>query len=512
MTAIKAATIANTSAGSRGSGSKINESFIFHWDSIDSNKSKAILNQLHTLAYTCKMKQVLFLLFFLFACSLTSVAQSVTIDSDGITKVAFSKGLSEIYVLYDNRLVTIDLAKSMSEDTIFNDNGIEMDELVAISNRDESYFLSPSGGGVFLMKNHALIKIDNSFEHQMQTEAGVFIYKDHIYKYGGYGFWSDRHFITRFDFETNEWELVNFSKSETIPRGRRHSIVKVIGDDLYVIGGVVANERNPLVNESTDEIWKFDLVEGVWEYLGELNQSSAKLINFQITDFDDNIIVSNAHDDLLQVIDITNNKIKSYSRTSFTRKLSGAAIPNAEGLFFYENHFYGFFKENTSIDQMTLVRRSNDEIFVKLISDEVLYKKETRLWSIIPTAMLLALLIPVGMLANKRKKQSGKLVLKKGQVYLNQKIIALEPLNLTVLIYLLDSTEQVYAKDLIALIDKPHLDYSHSTRIMNDVLYKTNYVLITALKTENDIIQINKSTFDKRLKVYSVDKDVFINF
>jgi hypothetical protein len=126
--------------------------------------------------------------------------------------------------------------------------------------------------------------------------------------------------------------------------------------------------------------------------------------------------------------------------------------------------------------------------------------------------MLLALLIPVGMLANKRKKQSGKLVLKKGQVYLNQKIIALEPLNLTVLIYLLDSTEQVYAKDLIALIDKPHLDYSHSTRIMNDVLYKTNYVLITALKTENDIIQINKSTFDKRLKVYSVDKDVFINF
>ena len=80
---------------------------------------------MHTLAYTCKMKQVLFLLFFLFACSLTSVAQSVTIDSDGITKVAFSKGLSEIYVLYDNRLVTIDLAKSMSEDTIFNDNGIE---------------------------------------------------------------------------------------------------------------------------------------------------------------------------------------------------------------------------------------------------------------------------------------------------------------------------------------------------------------------------------------------------
>jgi len=458
------------------------------------------------------MKQLLFLLFFLFACSLTTVAQSFTIDSDGITKIAYSKGLSQIHVLYGNRLVTLDIGKLMSEDTIFNVNGIEMDELVAISTGDESYFLSPSGGGVFLIKNHALIKIDNSFEHQMQTQAGVFVYKDHIYKYGGYGFWSDRNFITRFDFETNEWELVNFSKSEIIPKGRRHSIVKVIGDDLYVIGGVMANELNPLVNEGTDEVWKFDLVEGVWEYLGELNQSSAKLIEFQITDFDDNILISNSYDDLLQVIDLVNNNIKSYSRTSFTRKLNSAAIPNVVKLFFYENHFYGFFKENASIDQMTLVRRSTDEIFGKLISDETLYTKETRLGSIIPTAMLLSLLIPIVMLANKRKKQSGKLVLKKGQVYINQKIIVLEPLNLTVLIYLLDSIEQVYAKDLIAMIDKPHLDYSHSTRIMNDVLYKTNYVLRTALKTENDIIQINKSTFDKRLKVYSADKDLFVNF
>ncbi len=458
------------------------------------------------------MKQLLFSLVFLFAFSLTSVAQSVTIDSKGITKVAFSKGLSEIYVLYDNRLVTIDLAKSMSDDTIFNDNGIEMNELVAISNRNENFFLSPSGGGVFLMKNHALIKIDNSFEHQMQTDAGVFIYKDHIYKYGGYGFWSDRHFITRFDFETNEWELVNFSKSEAIPRGRRHSIVKVIGDDLYVMGGVMANERNPLVKESTDEVWKFDLVEGVWEYLGELNHSSAKLIALQMTDCDDNIIVSNPHEDLLQVIDITNNKIKSYSRTSFTRKLSDAAILNSKGLFYYENHVYGFFKENTSIDQMTLVRRSKDEIFGKLISDKTLYTKETSLESIIPTAILLSLLIPIGIASKKRIKLSGKLVLKKGQLYFNHKIIALEPLNLTVLIYLLDSKKQVYAKDLIALIDKPHLDYSHSTRIMNDVLYKTNYVIRTALKTENDIIQISKSTFDKRLKVYSVDNDMFVIF
>ena len=455
------------------------------------------------------MKQLLFLFFFSFVFSLTSVAQSATIDSDGITKVALSKGLSEVYVLYGNRIVTIDLTTSLTEDTVFNDNGIDMKDLPAISNRNENYFLSPSGGGVFLMKNHALVKIDNSYEHQMQTQAGIFIYKDHIYKYGGYGFWSDRHFITRFDFETNEWELVDFSNSETIPRGRRKSIVKVIGDDLYVLGGVMANERNPLVNENTDEVWKFDLVDGVWEQLGKLNHSSDKLLTYHMTDFDDNILISNSSDDLLHVVDLVNNNIKSYSKTSFTRKLNSTLIPEVK-LFFYDNQFYGFFKEDASLDKITLVRRSKDEIFGKLISDETLYSKETSLETVIPTALILSLLIPVGLVVKKRKRQRDRLVLMKGQVYFNHKIIALDPLGMTIFTHLAYAKKQVYSKDIIQLINKPHLDYSHSTRILNDTLYKINYKLKTAIKTDNDIIQVSKSTFDKRLKVYEIDKDLLI--
>ena len=455
------------------------------------------------------MKQLLFLFFFSFVFSLTSVAQSATIDSDGITKVALSKGLSEVYVLYGNRIVTIDLTTSLTEDTVFNDNGIDMKDLPAISNRNENYFLSPSGGGVFLMKNHALVKIDNSYEHQMQTQAGIFIYKDHIYKYGGYGFWSDRHFITRFDFETNEWELVDFSNSETIPRGRRKSIVKVIGDDLYVLGGVMANERNPLVNENTDEVWKFDLVDGVWEQLGKLNHSSDKLLTYHMTDFDDNILISNSSDDLLHVVDLVNNNIKSYSKTSFTRKLNSTLIPEVK-LFFYDNQFYGFFKQDASLDKITLVRRSKDEIFGKLISDETLYSEETSLETVIPTALILSLLIPVGMVVKKRKSQRDRLVLMKGQVYFNHKIIALDPLGMTIFTHLAYAKKQVYSKDIIQLINKPHLDYSHSTRILNDTLYKINYKLKTAIKTDNDIIQVSKSTFDKRLKVYEIDKDLLI--
>jgi len=454
------------------------------------------------------MKQVLFLLLFPFTFPFTSVAQSVAIDSEGIIKVALSKGLSEVYVLYENRIITIDIATLLSKDTVFNDNGIVMKRLLGISSLSENYFLSPSGGSVFLMKNQALVKIDNSYEHQMQTEAGLFIYKEHIYKYGGYGFWSDRNFITRFDFETNEWELVDFSNSKAVPKGRRQSIVKVIGDDLYVIGGTSTNEFNPLINENSDEVWKFDLVNSAWKQLGEVNQSSDKLITYQIIDFDDNILINNINDDLLHVIDIANNRIRSYNKTSFTRKLNSTVLPEIK-MFFYKDRFYGFFKEDASLDKMTLVRRNRDEIFGKFISEETFYAEETMLGTIIPPVVLVSLLIPLGIAVKKRKGHKNRLVLKKGQLYFNNKKIALDPLNLTVLIHLIDSKEQVYSKEIIELINKPHLDYSHSTRIMNDVLYKTNYVIRTSLKIDDDVIKVSKSTFDKRLKVYSVDKDLF---
>ena len=58
------------------------------------------------------------------------------------------------------------------------------------------------------------------------------------------------------------------------------------------------------------------------------------------------------------------------------------------------------------------------------------------------------------------------------------------------------SKEPVYSKDITSLINKPHIEYAHKTRILNDTLYKINFKI--------------KSSFDKRLKVLSINKDLFI--
>jgi len=450
------------------------------------------------------MKQLLFLLFSPFIV----FSQSTIIkESDKIIKTFVSEGSEEVYVFYRDHVSFINLNTLKLKDTVFDFNNIDVEISQLISVRSKNYFLDPLGGGVFLFENYSLSKIDNSFQHRMQIQSSQFIYKENIYKYGGYGFWSNRNFITRFDIKTNEWELVPFSNSKVVPKGRHHSITKVIGDDLYVIGGISLNEFNPLVFENNNEVWKFDLVNGIWERLGEIKGWSNKLINYSIIDFDDKLIIDNTDEDVLHEIDIVKNTVRLFNRTSFTRKVNKPSLP----IFFNKSEFYGFFKEDSSLNQVTLVKRNSDEIFGELISEGYFYENEINLINYILSIFGFLLLIPIGILVYKRRLIKNKLVIKKdGNLYFNSKKLDLEDQGLVVLKYLMTSKEPVYSKDIISLINKPQMEYSHKTRILNDTLYKINYKIKSTLKTDYDPITVIKSTFDKRLKVYSINKDLFV--
>jgi len=120
-------------------------------------------------------------------------------------------------------------------------------------------------------------------------------------------------------------------------------------------------------------------------------------------------------------------------------------------------------------------------------------------------------LIFLGFKFKEQRIKNRKLIFRKGYLYFKNEKIELEPVCLLVLNHILASRAQVYSKDVLEWIDKPHLDYSHKTRLVKDVLYKINYKIKSVLKSDDDPIQVNKSKFDKRLKVYSLDKSLFLN-
>ena len=59
------------------------------------------------------------------------------------------------------------------------------------------------------------------------------------------------------------------------------------------------------------------------------------------------------------------------------------------------------------------------------------------------------------------------------------------------------------------LLKTPHIDYAHSTRVMRDTLFQINFKLKRLIETENDVIVIKKSDYDKRIKQYSINQKLF---
>ena len=457
------------------------------------------------------MKQLYFFIVFCLTQILYSVSAEPIIEKpEKILKALLSKHDDRVYLFYEDNFLCIDLITGERRKVNFKSDDLGFESFMTLSSSDANYFLDPLGGGVYLFENDSLYKIDNSYKHKMQIDASIFSYKGSIYKYGGYGFWSHRDFMTRFDKEIREWEFVPFDKSDVFPKGRENAIIKVIEDNVYVMGGYILKDKNPLISSLTYDVWRFNMVNGIWTNLGTIKNQSEQFFDFHRIDFNENIIIDNINDDILMVIDLKNNRVKSYQRTSFTRKIFNQSSTNYN-MFFHKEKFYGFLKKDNNLDEMSLVYRNSDEIFGELVSDDKLYEQDINFTAWAGIVLTPLVLIFLGFKFKEQRIKNRKLIFRKGYLYFKNEKIELEPVCLLVLNHILASRAQVYSKDVLEWIDKPHLDYSHKTRLVKDVLYKINYKIKSVLKSDDDPIQVNKSKFDKRLKVYSLDKSLFLN-
>ena len=202
------------------------------------------------------MKQILFFLLL----SSFSFSQSLSFSDENLIHSLLSLKTKECICFIPNKLIDVNLNDFSTKDGLYDSSNIDLKYFIPVSVNFKNYFLDPLGGGVYLFENYKIKRIDTSYKHRMQIESSVFTYRNGIYKYGGYGFWSNRNFITKFNFETNQWDFVTHLNSKELPSGSHKSIVKMIEDDLYVYGGLKVNEFNPNIIEDNNEIWNLILL------------------------------------------------------------------------------------------------------------------------------------------------------------------------------------------------------------------------------------------------------------
>lgn len=251
---------------------------------------------------------------------------------------------------FDDRITLFIEAKSQQPIVIINDslfykNGKrfqlkttqfpgKISEYLAL-NIGKKTFLAHSGcGPVLEFRNDSLVRIDNSYLHNSQFGTTPFVYNNQIHYFGGYGLFTYKNIITRYDFKNGEWNQEQ-TYGEEFPEARCCEVVSYRKNNhLYVFGGIANDQKNIREIKNVKPLfWDLDLVTMTWENIGTYNSEliTSKYNSIQVKD------KLYLFDNILLEIDFSNNTVNKFD-------FSNHIVPKA--MIAKNDTLYGVFENN----------------------------------------------------------------------------------------------------------------------------------------------------------------------
>ena len=190
----------------------------------------------------------------------------------------------------------------------------------AISSDGVVYFLYPGGGLLFEYRDNRIIRIDESFPHRNQFSGHFFIYKNIPYLMGGYGYWRSNSLLTKFNFQTKEWDYIE-TRGQVPELGVNSGSFVVEGDILYVFDFYQKIDDVDVKNNNTYEL---NLSSLKWEKKGSLNRLFYDNINRKISEItipfgSTKFLQKNLLSKSLIVIEPSKNSVKNYINENLTQ-------------------------------------------------------------------------------------------------------------------------------------------------------------------------------------------------
>jgi len=191
---------------------------------------------------------------------------------------------------------------------------IPMRDLKAVVSEDGIvYFLYPGGGLLFEYKDNNITRIDESFPHRNQFSGHFFIYKKAPYLMGGYGYWKSNSLLTKFNFQTKEWDYIE-TRGQVPELGVNSGSFVIENDILYVFDFYQKINDVDVKNNNT---YEFDLSSLKWEKKGSLNRLfyddvNRKTLEIAIPFRSTKFLQKNLDGKNLIVIEPSKNTVKTY--------------------------------------------------------------------------------------------------------------------------------------------------------------------------------------------------------
>jgi len=210
---------------------------------------------------------------------------------------------------------------------------VDINTLLPVTHKSKNYLLYPGGGLLYLFENGAIKRVDRSFPHRNQYGAYFFSYKDNLYLIGGYGFWQTKSIITKFNFNSGDWEIVTaFGQS---PEGIDQGTFFIKDDDLYVFDFLTRTSNNQK-EKRNDNLYVLNLESFVWKKLGVTNPLIRSKNQFKgakrFFKFDNKLLFSYLDYPEFYLADFENNILKKIKDEILFYKSGGHSVVKKNNL------------------------------------------------------------------------------------------------------------------------------------------------------------------------------------
>jgi len=429
-------------------------------------------------------KSIIVSIIFLLTTSL--VSQEINIP-ENITKSYNDH--KYIYFFTKNNYFKVDVASyNISKPIEFNNNGFDINNFTPIKINDVFYFVQNVGGLVLELNKNDLKRIDNSFNHKMQIASTIFRYNNEIYRYGGYGYFSAREFIVKFDFETNEWESVKVN-GELIPPARFSNAFSIDENNLTIIGGTTVDRYNREKRFHLTDMWQFSFEELKWSFL--LDSEEIQPIDYEAFKFDNKIFFREG------------NYLKSLNLDSF--ELSNNNLTNALlkvskrfKIHYFDGSFHFVVDRNNG--ERVLISRTKKELlgtpkFLKSLENKNLLSFN----NLIITGLLLFVIITIFFL----RRYFNSVILKTNKIKYRNKTVFISEEEYLVLKEFFRNQNSLENNILQNLVNKDQYERSHNVRRKNNLINTLNSKFQILFNNNSfNYIDTKNSDFDKRYKRY----------
>jgi hypothetical protein len=228
--------------------------------------------------------------------------------------------------------------KSPLPKELFNDQSgseIDLQALVPLSvfsdsertefNQRRVYLLYPGGGILYEFFNGSVNRIDSSYAQRNQYSGAFFNYNNQLYLLGGYGFWKTKSILTKFNFNSGDWEYVKTSGN--LPEGINNPVF-VLKNNILLLFNFSERPQNQL-DVKNPNLYSLNMETLNWRKGGLINPHFLELKNNSTDRFfyiNGKTIISKSQSPMIFEIDLDNNKIKKYADNLLLYKSAGKSI------------------------------------------------------------------------------------------------------------------------------------------------------------------------------------------